>query len=59
MNGLRPTIATVEQPFLKIVDVGYHQENESAIRLCRFLGVLEEVRTRAPVAKAVVRVDAL
>ena len=54
-----PAIVTVERPFIKIVDVSYHQEDESAIQLCRFWGVLEEIRTRAPVGKAVVRVDAL
>jgi hypothetical protein len=55
----RPVVATVERPFIKIVDVDYHQKDESAIQVCRFWGVLDEIRNRAPVAKAVVRVDAL
>jgi hypothetical protein len=54
-----PALATVERPFIKIVDVDYHQKDESAIHLCRFWGVLEEIRTRALVAKAGVRVDAV
>jgi hypothetical protein len=51
------TIATAWPPFIKIVDVDYHQEDESAIQFCGFWAVLEGIRTRAPVAKAVVRVD--
>jgi hypothetical protein len=41
MNGLRPVIATVERPFIKIVDVDCHQKGESTFQLCRFCGVLE------------------
>ena len=52
-------IAIPERPFIKIVDVDYHQKDESALQLCRFWGILKEIRTRAPVAKAVVRVGAL
>jgi hypothetical protein len=52
-------LATLEPPFIEIVDVDYHQKDESAIQLCRFWGVFEEIHTRAPASKAVVRVDAL
>jgi hypothetical protein len=45
-------IAIPKRPFIKIVDVDYHQKDEFALQLCRFWGVLKEIRTRGPVAKA-------
>ena len=52
-------IAIPERPFIKIVDVDYHQKDKSVISDYRFLGLLEGIRIRALVAKAGGRVDTL